>query len=514
VKNNWLFDQPRAYRRSVDGAVLYGHGAVAKRLASEQRCQVNSISMQSLNNRPRSATVQFLGESVSARWFIAILFGLTLLKLLIVPAFYDYDFPVHEIGFGFGPATQAVATTGSTKVCPPMFMELAKLPCTFAERMPLIPYVFAGAMKVVGDNALRVAILKTAMLDLLLLCFLSRWLAMVGADRFTLILVAVVFVGPQYMVHSFSPEYEEGFLIQLLPMVLIIQFAYLWSRENVLAAWARLPAYVSVNAAIYLVKSSMILVSAWNVVFLATAMKLRPALGFTAACAMALPLVLWGSYVKQMSGQFAFGTSIDGWNLFLGNNPAALNFYPRYSLDAVVGDGSIELDGRPIERYSNSFFQQQLEQEPSMNEWRVNDVYRNAAMAWAIDHIEQELTLIARRLEVFFLEIRNNPIVPGHEPSTAASIAGAAWMIAMRVVLWIAIVTAALAMWRGTNMRTASVCFLALVVVYAAPLVLAYAYERHVVPIILPAALFVASAWRLRGAVEPVIPGSQCQQER
>lgn len=95
--------------------------------------------------------------------------------------------------------------TGLTAVCPPLFLDAPNLHCAVVERMPLIPYLYAGAMKLVGDNALRVAVLKTAILDLLLLYFVARWLAIVGADRFTLMLIAFVFAGPQYMLHSFSP---------------------------------------------------------------------------------------------------------------------------------------------------------------------------------------------------------------------------------------------------------------------------------------------------------------------
>src|SRR5262249_39105674 len=126
--------------------------------------------MQFFRIHSRSFSImQFLAEPISPRWLIALIFGLTLLKYLIVPAFYDYDLPVREISFGFGSAAQAVAATGSPKVCPPFFLEPANLPCAFAERMPLIPYTFAAAMKLVGDSALRVAILKTLILDLLLL---------------------------------------------------------------------------------------------------------------------------------------------------------------------------------------------------------------------------------------------------------------------------------------------------------------------------------------------------------
>jgi hypothetical protein len=443
----------------------------------------------------------FFRQPVSPRLIVVVLIAFSILKLLIVPAFYNFEMPVREIGFGFGATAQAVAKTGLTAACPPLFLNAPNLQCAAAERMPLMPYLYAGLMKLVGDDALRIAIFKTAILDLLLLYFLARWLVIVGGDRFTLMLIALVFAGPQYMLHSFSPHYEEGFLIQLLAILLVIQLVYLWERENELAIWARLPAYVAVNAAIYLVKSSMLLVVMWSFVFLARFMKLRRAAKLAAVLVMCVPLLLWAGYTKYMTGHFAIGTSIDGWNLFLGNNSATLDFYPRYTVDILHGDGPIELDGRMLNRINLRDFARQLEEKGPADEWQINDAYRNIAIAWAVSHIGDELHLVARRLATFFLEIRNNPIAPGHDkPPGVALLAGMAWMAAMRVVLWSAIITAGLAVWRGTNMRSSGLCFLCFLAAYAAPCMVAYAYERHVVPILLPAALFLASVWRARAS--------------
>lgn len=448
---------------------------------------------------------QYLREPISWRVAIAILFALNLLKLLVVPTFYDFHRPVGEIGFRFGAATEAVIATGAMTACPPLFLQSANLKCASAERMPLIPYLYAGAMKLVGDSALRVAIFKTVILDLLLLYFLSRWFAIIGADRFTLALMAMVFAGPQYMLHSFSPAYEEGFLVQLLGILLLIQFVYVWQRENELARCARLPAYVAVNAAIYLVKSSMLLVVTWSFVFLVRFVRLRGSLKFVAVSAMCAPLLLWGSYTKYVSGRFAVGTSIDGWNLFLGNNSATLDFYPRYTVDLIRGDGPIQLEGRTFNQISRAELDRQLGEYAGSNEWQVNDGYRNLAIAWALGHVVEELRLVGRRLRVFFLEIRNTPFVPGYEKPTAVALVGVAWMAATRVVMWSAILAAVLAVWRGTNMRHTALCFLCLLAAYAAPCIVAYAYERHVVPIILPSALFLASVWRLRAPGRPPV---------
>ena len=443
-------------------------------------------------------SAQTLREPLSPRLVVAVACALGFLKLLIVPAFYDLNFPVSQITFGFGPATQAVATTGSLIACPPLFLDLPGLQCAVAERMPLIPYLFAGAMKLVGDNALRLSVLKTVILDLALLYFLWRWLKITGADRFTLVLIGMVVAGPQFMLHSASPHYEEGFLIQLLAILLIIQFAYVWGRENELARWS-LPAYVVVSGAIYLAKSSMILVFAWSFIFLIVFMKLRTIVKLSAALAMGVPLLVWGGYMKHVTGHFAIGTSIDGWNLMLGNNPATLDFYPRYTVDLLHGDGPTQLDGRMINRVRIQDLDPQLGRQAPINEWQANDAFRRVAIEWAVGHIGEELRLVARKLAVFFFAIRNNSIVPGHDkPPTVALIAGIGWMAAMRVIMWGAIITATVAVWRGTGLRNAGLCFLTFLAAYAVPCIVGYAYERHVVPVMLPAALFLASAWRSR----------------
>lgn len=147
-------------------------------------------------------------------------------------------------------------------------------------------------------------------------------------------------------------------------------------------------------------------------------------------------------------------------------------------------------------------FDRQFEEKGPADEWQINNAYRDIAIAWAIGHIGEELRLVARRLTTFFLEVRNNPIAPGHDkPPAVALVAGMAWMAAMRIVMWSAIITAGLAVWRGTNMRSAGLCFLCFLAAYAAPCIVAYAYERHAVPVILPAALFLASVWRARASV-------------
>ena len=435
--------------------------------------------------------LSFLAVPVAPAFVIAIVAALCVLKLAIVPEIYDYEGTVRELPFGFGPRTEAVAQTGSLTIC------TQPGACTFASRMPLMPYVFAVVTKLVGDDLLRIALLKTAMLDFLMLYFLTRFLAIVGADFFTLGLLSAVFAGPQFMLHSFSPYYEEGFLIVLLAVLFIVQLIYALRREDGLATWMRLPTYVAASAAMYLLKSSMIIITAWNIAALCLFTRVQPRARITAAVLMCLPPLLWGMVVHHVTGRFAIGTSIDGLNLLQGNNPTALELYPRYTLDITFGDGPLELDGRRIERRKLSDVEAPIVGSAAADEWQLDDAHRTAAIAWAIGHVGDELRLVARKLGAFFFDIRNNPRVPGDEkPPALQLVAGMAWMAAMRIILWSAIVAAGLAIWRGRLLRMPSVCFLALLASYALPYIVGFAFERHVVPILLPAALFLVTRWR------------------
>jgi enoyl-CoA hydratase/carnithine racemase len=121
------------------------------------------------------------------------------------------------------------------------------------------------------------------------------------------------------------------------------------------------------------------------------------------------------------------------------------------------------------------------------------------AIAWAIRHPIEELRLLMQKIEVFFFAIRNSPMLPWHDkPPMVALMAGMAWMASMRIMLWCAIAAAALAIWRPMPQRGVGICCLGFLAAYAAPYLVGYGFERHVVPVLLPSALFLGSLWRVR----------------
>jgi hypothetical protein len=426
---------------------------------------------------------------------LAIVATLCLLAMAIVPAFYDFGGRIVDMSYEFAWSTEAVATTGSLLACP--HAPVTQGFCTFATRMPFIPYALAAASKLVGDNLLRIAFLKTVLLDLLLLFYLKRFLALLGADIFVTLVLAGVFAGPQFMLHSFAPMYEEGFLIQLLGVSAIIQLVFALGRQDVLPRWAGLPAYIAVTAAIYLLKSSMIFLVAWNIAFLIAFMPLWKRARIASVVLLCLPPLLWGAAVAHETGRFTLGTSIDGLNLLKGNNPATLDFYPPYTLDILLGEGRVDLGGNTVAQFNPATVDARFVAGAWIDEWQLDDAYQAIALSWMAHHSGEELQLAVRKLAVFFFDVRNTPIgATNSKPPGAALTIGIAWMVVMRIVLWAAIAGAVAALWRGTFLKPVAICFLAFLVCYAAPCIIGYAFERHVVSVLLPAALFLIARWR------------------
>ena len=144
--------------------------------------------------RHRASLLRSLAKPLRPGAIVAVVAVLMLLALLIVPSFYRLEGTLSDFPFRFGWAIEAVVRTGSLMACspPPIHDNY----CTFASRMPLLPYFLAGAEKLVGDSLLRIALAKTVLFDLLLLFYIARFIALIGADRGVAAILIAVFAGP------------------------------------------------------------------------------------------------------------------------------------------------------------------------------------------------------------------------------------------------------------------------------------------------------------------------------
>jgi hypothetical protein len=189
----------------------------------------------------------------------------------------------------------------------------------------------------------------------------------------------------------------------------------------------------------------------------------------------------------QHSGRRTVGSSWEGWNLYKGNSEHSLALYPLYSLDSLDAEGHVTAE------------------RPLRDEWDYNAYFRGEAVAFIKAHPETFLELALRKAWVFYGEVRATGIKRGQSRWAPAYVVQIPWMIAFRVVLWAAIGLAVLSLargWRGEGREAwlGAVGFLGFLVLYSGFHVVGFAYERHVMPIVLPTLLYLL--WRCAGRRE------------
>jgi hypothetical protein len=170
------------------------------------------------------------------------------------------------------------------------------------------------------------------------------------------------------------------------------------------------------------------------------------------------------------------GTSFDGINLHKGNNAGFLEHYPPPHGDSI--------DWYDFELNRGLHFG---------DEWSFNDYHRSAALDHLRTHPRQTLAGDWRKVNVLFFSVEKYGGTASHGVMRMIENAG---MVAFRLMLWTAMVSAIYLVFRARgverrSLRVASGVFLAVVAACVLPYVAGFAYTRHVSVLIYPAALFL-----------------------
>lgn len=414
---------------------------------------------------------------------------LFLLKYLVLP------FPATELrrqGYHYGQLAEHLVETGQFGTCNRMGT------CHLAWRMPFQVYALAGLRLVVGSWSADVALAKGLILESLLLASLLLGFRRTGLSLGGALVLLSCLGGPQFLLHSQSVKYEEGFVIQMLASAMALGLGRPSCRR--LAAAAALVGLVLVT------KPSLIFVGLGAAAALAWASRGRaPALRALVVVLCLGPLAAWGAYNHSLFGSVRLGSSYDGANLWRGLNDDAYAIYPPMNLDHLV-DGTTSI----VHAWTGERIAIAPVRPPRDlgHEWDRSDWYAAQAVAWARANPEKAAELTLRKLFVFLFEIRNTPKIIG-EPAIKGPVEVVAmgWMAWMRLLTW---ATAAWLAWilltrrrRSPEAVAAAVAALAFVALYAGPCIAGFVYERHVVACFLPflvAAVFCFESGRASGA--------------
>lgn len=378
------------------------------------------------------------------------------------------------LDFGFGPLIEAIVRRHEYRT--------VQLGIPFsAYRMPVIPLLLAALSKV-SYSLLWITLAKNALCCGLLSVAVYRARSLVAALPRPLLGGAALLglTMPQMLHFGFVLEMEEGYLISMIAF-LFVHFllaargdrSSFGSLRRQAATWTVL---VLVNGALFLTKSSMLPLSCvFAILFWVASRRNLVGIAFITA-ALVAPLC-WGMHNIARTGHFAITSSADGWNGYKGNNSLTHTLYPQQSLDLL---DILNLIPAP----------------PSIHdEWSYDAYYRSKMFEFIKEHPGEVLRLDLRKAQVFFLAVGTSP---GHPRLSGFQAwmyrANAVYMVMFRAVMVAALFLAFRTVLRGAKgTRLAAAGFLAVTFCYAGPYVIGFAYQRHVMPLVLPTLIYIAS---------------------
>ena len=140
---------------------------------------------------------------------------------------------------------------------------------------------------------------------------------------------------------------------------------------------------------------------------------------------------------------------------------------------------------------------------PLRDEWDHNAYFKQRAVDFIRAHPLEFLELAARKAWIFYGEIRASGLPQRGESRYARPeyLLQIPWLLAFRVLLWAAIGLALQTLWSArwapwrSDPAMVAVTYLAFLALYSAFHVVGFAYERHVMPVVMPTALYLLWRW-------------------
>jgi len=396
---------------------------------------------------------------------------------------------VEQTGFGFGEYTAGLLQSGELRSCVrPPFNLCQPDRCLYATRMPVIPLLYAGLSKLVGTGSVAIDFTRCVLTAVLLAGMLAALARDARPSLLGVVLLYVLYFGPQPLKHGAAIEYEEGLLIDL-ELSLAIALAYLL-HPRLATSHSRRVAMGLIALAIavlmYFIKTTALLM----LLVVAGLFLMRARAGWrlnlVAGLLVVIPFGAWAGHIAMASGTVHLSSSWNGENLFRGYNSESAAIYPQISLDRIFDTRRAVLDDGTMVPLGDYAEQQQC----FADEWAWNESYAQRARAWLVSHPLEALQFNLRKLWVTLVEIRHTPYrvgATGKDPEYPRDVANAmlVWMLAARMALYFLVFRLGLEIARGH--RFAALWTLALLAAGFAPYIIVFGYQRHVVPLLVMA---------------------------
>lgn len=371
-----------------------------------------------------------------------------------------------------GPTAQSLTERHSFTVCP-TDPAIDPYLCLYDGRMPAASVLIAVLRGIVGDDSLRVGLVKTVLM--LTLVWLAGWTVFSSVNprkaALVLAMLLVPFFATPLLADVVNLQVEEGYTYSALMLcVALLLFPAFWISESGRARWPWLITLALSVDLLYLAKSSMIAVVAvlvfWGL------LQVKPGAQRLALCLLVLAApVGWMVHAHTVSGRYAIGTSLDGINFHKGNNAKFLERFPPQP-------------GRNLDEFDHELNVGHV----FHNEWEYSDYHLQAGKQYMREHPSETVTGWWRKFYVLFFSMKK---IGSTESQGAMRLAETLGLVILRVFLWVSFLLCCLWIVRPAlpGDRLSGLLTLALFGAAAAPYLAGFGYTRHISVLLLPAAL-------------------------
>lgn len=355
------------------------------------------------------------------------------------------------------------------------------MPGYYGARMPIATLYAAFGYVVFGDRVLYIILLKVLLVIAVLawvawLVFRSRREEGAKLELFALLSVST---SSYTVANIINIQVEEAFGFSALAVcwaVLLYRGSYAktgWRKKCVSPHYATTILFAFSAAIALLCKSSFVLGVAVLIAAYGYQFGLRKFL--TCSAIVAAFGLAWASYQYIGSGRFTLGTSLDGWNLYKGNNPYFLDRYPP-------------VPGTSLDMYDSELFKN----SPSGGEWAVNDYYRGQSFSYIANNPWEAASALYKKFIVCFFSVEKYGSTSSEGARKYYELGS---MVLFRIFFWFSLIAAVVDAFnrRGASLGVFYILFVSSVLL---PYLIGFAYTRHVSVLAFPSVLFVLSFLR------------------
>ena len=392
-----------------------------------------------------------------------------LVGTILVYVFYldEWNKSIFQLSFNFGDVVENIIKNNKFEG-----KYIYNIPIYFrAHRLPVIPYFISYLSIILGtQKILYVALLKNLIFSILWIPVLHEGINKKNIKPiYKVILAGFILSFPQIFLHGLQIDLEESYVIPIL--------AYYWIlinndrpfTNNQKFAFLILPSllFFSKNTFLYIVPilSAIILISdkkKIKIVLISLLLLLVSAFGLA-------------TFNLKNSGKFTAKYSLEWFNIYKGNNELTSKFYPRLSLDI--------LDHIDFYRIPDSV----------KTEWQFNEFFKNKTMNYYENHFDSIIKFLPIKIMTIWIDVMPNGFAPfnEHRYFTPTKIIGIIYMILFRAVQWFCLIFLLLKIFGSDREKyfSLSLNYISLIGLYYIPYTIAFGFERHLMPMVIPTVL-------------------------